>query len=275
MAKVQIETTQNVLLDFELGEVGDRIGAAFLDELIKGAYGLFMYLIIISFATNDFFDSEITSIVILKFFLSIPIIFYYPVTEYLWNGQTLGKKKLKLKVIRNDGSKPSIGDFIIRYLFRTIDTQGAFLIAIMVMDSVSINQMYLVILFLFLLPVPLIGILTIAFTKNKQRVGDLLAGTLVVKMKQRSSLEDTVLLSVKQGYTPKIKNVLLLSDRDIRIIKEALDLYNKNNNPKHIRILASKTKELLSIKNNSKPVPLLRTVIKDYNILAIENDSIN
>ena len=273
MAKVQIETTQNVLLDFKLGDVGERIGAACIDELIKGAYMLLMYLAIISFMSNDFFDSDFNDFIILKFFISLPIIFYYPVIEYLWNGQTLGKKKLKLKVIRHDGSKPSIGDFIIRFLFRTIDTQGAFLIAIMVMDSVSINQFYILILFLFLLPVPLIGILTIAFTKKHQRIGDLLAGTLVVKLKQRVSLEDTMLLSIKDGYKPKLKNVLLLSDRDIRIIKEALDLYHKNSDPKHIRVLATKTKELLEIKKSIKPVPLLRTVIKDYNILAVEKDN--
>ena len=38
MAKVQIETTQNVLIDFELGDIGDRIGAALIDEIIKGLY---------------------------------------------------------------------------------------------------------------------------------------------------------------------------------------------------------------------------------------------
>ena len=272
MTKVHIETTQNVLLDFELGDVGDRIGAALIDELIKGAYTLFMYLIIISFISSNFLDSVETSFVILKFILSLPILFYYPVFEYLWNGQTPGKKKFKLRVIRFDGSKPSIGDFIIRFIFRTIDTQGAFLIAIMLIETINSDQIYMLLLFLFLLPVPLIGILSIAFTKNKQRIGDLLAGTLVVKMKQRVSLEDTLLLTVKDGYVPKFKNVLRLSDRDIRIIKEALDLYHKNNDPKHVRILAEKTKEILEVKQKVEPIPLLQTVLKDYNILAIEQD---
>lgn len=272
MAKVQIETTQNVLLDFELSDIGDRIGAALIDELIKGAYTILMYLIIVNFIASDFFDSPETSFIALQFFLSIPIIFYYPAFEYLWNGQTPGKKKMKLKVVRADGKKTTLGDYIIRFLFRTIDTQGAFLIAIMLMDT--IGQIVMLLLFLFLIPVPIIGILTISFTKKKQRVGDLLAGTLVVKLKQRVSLEDTILLTSNDNYTPKIANVLELSDRDIRIIKEALDLYKKNNDPKHVRILAKKTKELLQIKQNVKPIPLLKTVLKDYNHLAIKKDDL-
>lgn len=273
MAKVQIETTQNVLLDFELGDIGDRIGAAIIDEIIKGLYALITILVAISSLSDDFLESGFTSFLFIKFLLSIPILFYYPALEYFWNGQTIGKKLMKLRVIKHDGSKPSIGDFIIRFLFRTIDTQGGFIIALIAMSTFGEKEIISILIFLFLAPFPIIGILTIAFTKKKQRVGDLLSGTLVVKIKQRTSLEDTMLLSVKKDYKPKYENVLRFNDRDIRMIKEALDLYKKTDDPKNIIILANKTRELLEIKGNPEPAKLLTTILRDYNILAVQKSN--
>ncbi len=270
MAKVEIETTHNVSLDMELSDLGERIGAALLDLLVIGLYSLIAFFLIFRLLSGESIDDHITSFLVLKFFLFLPVTFYYPVLEYFWNGQTVGKRILKLKVIRLDGAKPSLGDFVIRFLFRTIDTQGGFFIALMVMDTVGQDNIYALFIFLFFAPFPIVGMASILISKKNQRVGDLLASTLVVKLKNRTSLEDTMLLSVNEGYKPRFLNVLRLSDRDIRIIKEALDAYKKTGNTETIMILAQKTKEILEIQGDHRASALLHTVLKDYNILAVE-----
>lgn len=267
MAKVEIETTHNVSLDMELSDLGQRIGAALLDLLVVGLYSLIAYFLIFKMVVGNDLEEVWTSFLFLKFILLLPVTFYYPVLEYFWNGQTVGKRILKLKVIRLDGAKPSLGDFLIRFFFRLIDIYGGFFILLMVADE---RDAMVMIFLLHFIPFPIVGMASILMTKKYQRIGDILAGTLVVKLKNRTSLEDTMLLSVSSDYKPRLMNVLRLSDRDIRIIKEALDAYKKTGNTDTILVLAKKTKEILDIKGEHRASALLHTVLKDYNILAVE-----
>ncbi|APV48643.1 hypothetical protein BWI17_02445 [Betaproteobacteria bacterium GR16-43] len=85
--------------------------------------------------------------------LSLVGIAYFIVMEAL-KGQTIGKMALGIKVVKKDGSPISWQESIIRNILRIVDALP----------------------FLYL-----IGIILIAVTANKQRVGDMAAGTLVVK----------------------------------------------------------------------------------------------
>ena len=59
-------------------------------------------------------------------------------------------------------------------------------------------------------------------------------------------------------------------DNDIRIIKKALDIYDKSNNSEHIDKLAKKASEVLKIKYKGSSVGFLRAIMKDYNVKANE-----
>ncbi|HWZ21804.1 MAG TPA: hypothetical protein VNW06_04080, partial [Cytophagaceae bacterium] len=111
-----------------------------------------------------------------------------------------------------------------------------------------------------------IAIITISVSKKEQRIGDLLADTTVVKIKKRASLEDTILQVVERNYKPVFADVLRFSDKDINTIKEALEIYKRNNNSKHIDKLAKKVKEILDIEKNAMSSRrTLETLIKDFN----------
>lgn len=270
MTKVQIETTQNVLLDFQLGDVGERIMAAVLDVVVQILYWILILLFFRYVVDYDLFDGN--GFYLLFIFFYVPVFFYQLAFEYFWKGQTPGKKILKLKVIRLDGAKPSLGDFGLRFVLRNIDIYGGFFLLIFISSSMSSSDLGNAIAIFSILPIPVVGFVVMAMNKQNQRIGDLAAGTIVVKMKQRVSLADTLLQVVEDKYQSRYKNVLRLSDRDIRIIKEALTLYEKNKDPKHIRVLAKKTKEILGITQKVRAAALLRTVLKDYNKLALEKD---
>lgn len=234
MSNIRIESTQNVAIDFELAGAGNRIGAALIDLAIYLAY----YLLVLVIASAFDYDQYVIWV------MCIPLTFYHLLFEIALNGQSPGKKVLKLKVIRLDGTKPTVGDYTLRWLFRLIDTFLAGIVAI----------------------------ISISSSKNQQRIGDFTAGTTVVRLTKRASLEDTVLQSTGRNHEVKIKNVLELSDNDMRIIKKALDIYDNSSNPEHIEKLAKKASEVLNIKFKGSPVGFLKTVLKDYNVLANERE---
>ena len=88
------------------------------------------------------------------------------------------------------------------------------------------------------------------------------------------SLEDTILRAPQDNYEPVFKNVLLLSDRDIYIIKNVLDNSKKSKSKKAIFDLAIKAKKVLKIEENIPPEKLLKTLIEDYNHLAKKKDEV-
>ncbi len=245
MARINLETTQNVLLEFELAGAGDRILSGILDLLFEMAYAFVCYLIFFAILhLEDVFTAE-GSLPLFLILLYIPIGMYDILFEIFMNGQSPGKKILKIKVIKLDGSQPGIGDYILRWMFRII-------------DSMPFTYVF--------------AIVCISISKKEQRIGDLVAGTTVVKIKKRATLQDTILQVVEHNYKPAFKDVLRFSDKDINTIKEALEIYKRNNNPKHIDKLATKVKEILGEESNKmSSARILETLIKDFNFYNYES----
>ncbi len=155
-----------------------------------------------------------------------PVTLYLPTIEYLWNGKTLGKAALKLKVLRADGSAPSLGDIILRWLVRPIDVKLGFLLLFFVPRSPSSQAEEVFMIWFFILmviPMPLVGIISMSTSPLGQRLGDRLANTVVIKFKNIYSLEDTILRATGDTYEPRFKNVLQLRDKDIYIIKHTIE----------------------------------------------------
>lgn len=273
MGLLKIQTAQNVEFDFNTGNAGQRIFAAFLDLLVAA-----LYIWIIQFAFKiilniRFFEDGLN----ILFFLIIvlPVVLYYPVCEYFWNGRTVGKYILKLRVIRFDGSAATLSDYILRWLLRTIDVKLGFIFIFFIPRYPSTDAEQTLInmaIFFMVLPFPLVGILFMVFTKHCQRLGDLVANTVVVRNIRPFSLEDTILKTTEQDYQLSIHNVMKLSDKDIYIIKNVLDQLAKTENYTDAIELSNKARKLLDFKEELKPVELLRTIVKDYNYLAKKRD---
>lgn len=241
MSRVSIETTQNVQIDYELATIGDRILAYLIDSFIVIAY-----LIATTFLILQFYE-ELTKArlyFILQVFVQyIPIVFYTLLSEIFLNGQTIGKRQRKIKVLCLDGSQPTVSNYLIRWLLRPIDIQISFGAA---------------------------AIVSMAANGKGQRLGDLAAGTTVVKVKPKIKLEDLrrLFLTPINNYQPVYEQVLMLSDNDIDIIKDMIDKRNKIRDLSIFDSLVNKIKETLNINYQGPPMPFLNTIVKDYNYLA-------
>jgi len=165
MEKVKIKTTQNVDVEYEIASIGDRIVAVLIDYLILLV--CFIALMILSIFIRDILNEYMY---MFFFLIYIPMILYDLLFEIFMNGQTPGKKFRNIKVIKMDGSQPTIGNYLLRWVFRLIDI------------GISYGG---------------IAILTILINGKGQRIGDIAAGTTVIKLKKSVSLRDTIFKKVE------------------------------------------------------------------------------
>jgi len=242
MSELSIVTTQNVNINFNTAHIGDRILAYVVDLLVKGSYAsVVLYVVFNVGPVERFFDnldSEYSRVVLLVTFL-LPYFLYSLVMESLWEGQTIGKRIMKIKVVKVDGFQASFGDYLIRWIFRLVDIN---------MSS------------------GIIGLLAILFNSKSQRLGDMTAGTAVISLKNDISINHTILEELNAAYVPIYPQVIKLSDNDLRIIKETYEKARDTRDYGTLIKLRTKIEQVTGIKNQSgNDIDFIRTVLKDYN----------
>lgn len=231
MDNIKIQTTQNVDIEYELASIGDRILATLLDYLFFFGYMLLVFLFI------GLIGSHIEDNLWLIVILFLPILLYDLLCEMFFQGKSFGKMIMKIKVVKLDGTQAGFGAYLLRWLLRIIDTR------------------------LFSGGIALIAILA---NGKGQRIGDMAAGTTVIKMKQKVTINDTILNKIKPKYTIVYEEVSKLSDSDIAIIKEVMQVSLRTGNQQAIERLAKKTKETMGITTNLPHTQFLATVVQDY-----------
>ncbi|CAL2081934.1 RDD family protein [Tenacibaculum sp. 190524A02b] len=263
MKRLQVNTTQNVKINFELANIGLRILAFFIDNIVKFAY---LYLIISLFnftLIKAAVDGDAWSVKAIDIMLFLPITFYSLYTEILLNGQTIGKKLLKLRVVNIEGFKPSVTDYMMRWFMRVVDFNFFILILIYVF-SLGLDR-YLGLIWVIFLIGKMIGFIAIIITKNNQRVGDISANTVVVNLKDDAAFSQTILEEITEKYKPKYAAVIKLSDNDARIIKDTFSGAKESRDYKTIKKLRKKIEEVTQIKSQENDMEFIETVLKDYN----------
>jgi hypothetical protein len=105
-------------------------------------------------------------------------------------------------------------------------------------------------------------------SKKQQRLGDLLAHTLVISTTKNQSISDTVFLDVANSYVPSFPQVMQLSDRDINALKGILDTAKKRHDYDLAEMASEKIKAHLKIDTSLSPYDFLETLLKDYNYLS-------
>ena len=241
MDTIKVNTSQNVAIDYPVAGLGERIAARLIDLL----FFLILYILFILLGLISSVIKGELVIMVLMIAYMVGYVFYNLIYEIFLNGQSIGKKFLKIKVISLDGSQPTLGQYFIRWLFRIVD-------------------------FGFTLQTG--ALISIAVTENKQRIGDIVAGTTVIKMVPRTNMSHIAFHppEVEQDYVPTFPMVQELSDRDIELIHEVITTFYKTGNRDLILITGPKTAKLLGI---SKPqsmneLEFLNTVVKDYTYLT-------
>ncbi|MDX1902978.1 MAG: RDD family protein [Thermonemataceae bacterium] len=246
MSKLRIETTQNVFIEFSLAGLGERILAFILDFLFIILYvWAVLYIFLENRILQKVFNDELSYVLIFVFII-LPVSLYSIVQEVFFNGQTLGKKIMRIKVVTIQGKQPSLTQYLTRWLFRIIDIWGTS---------------------------GIVGVAVAAGNPNHQRLGDLAANTCLIKLKSKTELQKQLIIpEFHQLYTPKYTQVVLLSDTDINLIKEAVQTHQKHPNETLLDAFAIKTKEILKINTNDKSEKFLNRIVKDYTYLTSKDE---
>lgn len=275
MATIKVQTNFNIDLEFEAAEFARRLGAWLIDLFVQ-----IFYLVIAGKILNSLIDGRSVNIddsydawAITMLFI-LPFLLYHPVLEITLAGQSIGKKLMKIRVVNENGGRASIGQYIIRWLIRTSDLALiVILYYIIILSSVSpeylgeaAQQVLKAIGFAVLLL--LIDVILVVSSKRTQRLGDLLAGTIVIRTNPKGSINDTVFLEVAQNYVPSFPQIMQLSDRDINSIKSILDTSRKKGDFQLASMAAEKIKSHLKIESSISPFDFLEIVMKDYNYLS-------
>ncbi|MFC6225613.1 RDD family protein [Hymenobacter artigasi] len=237
MSTIRIQTTQNVSLEYEIASVGDRIVASIID------YGLyFVWFIAWSVLNGQYHLSpggRAGQVIPL-----LPTTFYMLACEVFLNGQTLGKKALSLRVVRMDGTRAGLGDYLLRWLLRPIEivaTSGV------------------------------VALVAILLNGRGQRLGDLAAGTTVISLKKRSGYATPLAAEVTAiaGYQPVFAQAAALSDHDVALIRKLLHHGSKQENYLLLNEVANKVKSITGIQTTLQDAPFLKTILRDHAHLAV------
>ncbi|MEL1244097.1 RDD family protein [Flavobacterium sp. DGU11] len=241
MSELSITTTQNVNINFNTASAGDRMLAYLLDLVIWIAYYIVIFVVIFEVTGfNDYlseFDPWSQRAVYMFFFL--PVMLYTLVLESLMEGQTLGKRIMKIKVIKIDGYQAGFGDYLIRWLFRLIEVTP---------------------------PFSVVGIICLMVTGKTQRLGDLAAGTAVISLKNDITINHTILKEINDTYIPVYPLVIKLSDNDVRIIKETYEASIRATDFEMISKLQDKVEAVTGIRSvSANATAFIDTILNDYN----------
>jgi len=237
MSRIRIQTTQNIELEYELAGVGDRLVAYLVDLLLYGAWLLLMLLLQSETSWLDGLGGWLVAL------YALPVLTYQLLCEVLLNGQSVGKKLRRIRVVSLDGRQPTLGQYAVRWVFRIVD------------DMIGSG---------------VVAIVCIASTSRAQRVGDLLAGTTVVRARPAAAFHETIHASTEAGYTPVFENASLLSDADVSLIREVLNLAaaEPGRHEAIVRKACAKTAAVLGMAPPDDAPGFLETVVRDYNHLT-------
>ena len=118
MIKVDIKIAQNVNLNYKISSIGERIVAFFIDAFI-----LYLYAILVDFIgdaigyvyTDGWTQRGVVALILL------PAMFYSLVMHSVFNGRSVGKMLLKMRVVRFDGSPVNWSNYLVRWMLRLVD----------------------------------------------------------------------------------------------------------------------------------------------------------
>jgi len=163
-----IETPERVPLHFALASIGNRFLAVAIDHGIQLLAAGLIALTTAILASFSFFEQFMAGLPRWVYALSTILLFllvdtYFAFFEWIWSGQTPGKRWLKLRVLREDGRPITFWEASVRNLLRSLDMMPA--------------------------PFYSIGLIAVFGTTRDQRVGDMVAGTVVVREREAEAPE--------------------------------------------------------------------------------------
>jgi uncharacterized RDD family membrane protein YckC len=158
-----IETPERVPLHFALASIGNRFLACAIDHGLQVLTIAIVAVALIILASYSSFEGALSSAPKWVYAVMIIVLFlifsgYFAFFEWIWSGQTPGKRWMKLRVIREDGRPITFWEATVRNLLRSFDMMPA--------------------------PFYSIGLISVFASSRDQRIGDMVAGTVVVRERE-------------------------------------------------------------------------------------------
>jgi len=269
MATIKVPTNFNIELEFEVPEFYRRLIALLTDMLIEYFYlrianEIYSSIIRNSNTFNEDTQHNLWSVGLL---LLLPIMIYHLVLEITMNGQSIGKKIMGLRVVDENGGKASISQFIIRWLLRLSDL-WIVIILLFLATGPRIEDAQTAFIVLFGLAFLITDIVLVVSSKKGQRIGDILAKTILIRTNPKGNIDDTVFIAVADNYVPSFPQIMHLSDKDINAIKSILEIARKKGDYHMAEAASVKIKTHLKIESSMSPFDFLDVLLKDYNYLS-------
>jgi uncharacterized RDD family membrane protein YckC len=247
MRTIEITTTQNVAITYQLASVGERIAAYLLDLFIVfGTYILIWIALGISGLSSKLMSEHLTTFWLFLFPLTL-FLGYHLLMEALISGQSVGKKVIGIRVLRADGKEATFSDYLLRSILQLLD----------VFFSSG-----------------MLAVLLVSSTKNSQRLGDMAANTVLVRLKTNQFFELADILKIENidNYTPQYPQVRQLKEKDLLLIKMVLLRAKKYPNKAHEDLVIDTVQHLVTLlqipiypRNNTE---FLMTLIRDYIVMT-------
>lgn len=266
MKTITIGTPFNIDLEFTTASPGKRILAVLLDMLILSCYMMAIYRFVLialpqsSEGMNEFFRMLAISI--------LPFI-YFPATEILMNGQTPGKKFMGIKVMDATGKEPGISQYLLRWLIGFGNYSVFALPYLIVSTSFGFfGMLYFCIMVIGVFYFP--DFLCTIITYKNQRLADLAAGTVIIDIRKKMDLKETIYLEIHDEQTgPRFPEVMRLTDKDLNRIRQLLSQKsNKKADVAYRSMIAERIKAALSIETDMDDIIFMEQLIRDYNYLT-------
>jgi uncharacterized RDD family membrane protein YckC len=253
MPLVKLDTGFNIEVDFAIAPFYKRLFAWVIDIVIQAVY-LWMAARLLNIVAGNQWGNSLDWLMVLYF---LPVFFYHLACEIALNGQSIGKKAMGIKVITAEGGQPSLSQYLIRWMFKLLD------FPYLILPAIAFGSLPWW-TFLFFLG----GVSCVLFTAKSQRIGDIIASTIVIDTRNRSRWQDTVFMEVEDNYQASFPQVMRLSDRDINTIKQILSTSRRSGNTDYAWRIAEKIKSVLKVQSNLPPLEFMELLLKDYNHLA-------
>jgi uncharacterized RDD family membrane protein YckC len=245
MKTISFTTAQYVKIDYELASVVYRAIASFLDFIVLIIFMMIMGLLI---DANLFEFPKSGSIALSVFLVRIPWFLYSPIIEYVTNGRSLGKYIMGIRVVKMSGETAGLREYFTRWIFRVVDIWvGGF---------------------------GFLAVLIAGTTEKRQRLGDIMAHTVVIRVRdaQTFTLRDVLSIKSSDSHTATYEQVTRFSDEDMLLIKNTIlrvQRYPNEETRKFAVELAHETAKLMGLSETpDRKMDFLKTVLQDYVVLT-------
>jgi uncharacterized RDD family membrane protein YckC len=247
---IEFESAQHVRIEYDLASTMQRVAAASIDFLI---FLVYFVLFTLSFNLSSVFTDYGSQLFVNLLLIKLPWIFYNPIVEYLTKGQTLGKYAMGIRVVTLEGERPGLKEVLTRWLFKA--------------DFLWISADFLLI---FWFALGFLGTVFTGLTQFRQRLGDMMANTVVIRDRPLRQLQLKDLLALPKNFniTPTYPEVTRFTDEDMLLIKNTLQRLKKHPNSEtkmFVVKLADEIARLIDLKETpAKRSEFLQTLLQDY-----------